>query len=418
MDDQVIGRPVIDFDHEGREHAEHWAEEFHELQNRCPMAWTERHGGFWVATKYEDILAITRDPATFSSEKAFDPQTGEVSGGLAIPPVPNPRSIPIEVDPPLWEKYRKLINPRLGPGAVRKQQGDAQHFAAALMDKFIEKGECDIVLDFTNPLPALVTMKFFGLPLHEYEMFANPLHEVYSLPRHTQEFLDAVKGLDWMRQRLYEEIALRRSEPKDDFIGYLVDAKLDEAPLDDEVIQEICFNVMAGGVDTTTALTSNVLLYLDEHPEDRRRLAENPDMLPVACEEFVRYFSPIHGFARNVRREVMVGGQTMKPGERVFLAYSAANRDESIFECPEKIDIGRFPNRHMGFGAGIHRCVGSFLARIMFEAMMREVLSRLPDYRVDRGTSVHYQSIAAINGWSKMPVRFTPGSRVGADLGI
>jgi len=418
MADSNTDRPIIQFNHETREHATDWPEEFRDLHARCPLGWTEEHGGFWVATKYEDVLAITRDPQTFSSAKTFDPETGELKGGLAIPPVPNPRSIPIEVDPPEWEKYRRLINPKLGPGAVEKMRPDAQRLAAALVDRFIEKGSCDFVDELTSPLPALVTMKFFGLRLDEFEKFANPLHKVYAIPRHLPEFQEALQGLAWMQDRLSEEIESRRREPKDDFIGYLVAARVDGEPLPDDIMREIFFNVMAGGVDTTTALTSNVLLYLDEHHEDRRRLAENLEMLPVACEEFVRYFSPIHGFARNVTQDVTVSGCTMKAGERVFLAYSAANRDEDNFDKPNEVDIARFPNRHMGFGAGIHRCVGSFVARLMFEAMMREVLTRLPDYKIDRSNILQYQSIAAINGWIKVPATFTPGPRVGVDAGF
>lgn len=418
MADAGKAGPIIDFNHESAEHAANWAEEFRELRATCPLGWTEAHGGFWVATKYEDVLAITRDPKTFSSEKTFNPDTGESKGGLAIPPVPNARSVPIEVDPPEWEKYRRLINPKLGPGVIEKHRPEARRLAAALVDRFIEKGKCDFVDDLTNPLPALVTMKFFGLALDEFEKFANPLHEVYSIPRNTPEFLEAVKGLEWMHRRLQEEIEARRAEPKDDFIGYIVQARVDGEPLPDDIMREIFFNVMAGGVDTTTALTSNVLLHLNDHHEDRQRLAENPAMLPVACEEFVRFFSPIHGFARNVKQEVTISGRTMQPGDRVFLAYASANRDEDNFDKPDKVDIARFPNRHMGFGAGIHRCVGSFLARVMFEEMMKEVLARIPDYVIDRAASRHYSSVAAINGWNKLPATFTPGSRVGAELGF
>lgn len=414
--DKPKSAPLIDFDHETSAHRDNFEQIYSDLRKNCPMGWTKAHDGFWVATKYEDILAITRNPEIFSSEKTFDPATGELSGGLAIPPVPNPRSIPIEVDPPEWQKYRLLINPRLGPGAVEKLRPLAQQYSAATMDRFIEAGKCDLVRDFTNHIPALVTMKFFGLPLDEFEKFADPLHEVYSVPRNTQQFFDAVAGLQWMRERLFEEITARKMEPRDDFIGYLVSSKVEGAPLDDEIIQEICFNVMAGGVDTTTALTSNVLLYLEDHAEDRALLAAHPEKLAVACEEFVRYFSPIHGFARNVKRDVEVGGQKLEAGDRVFLAYASANRDEANFECPERVNVERFPNRHMGFGAGIHRCVGSFLARLMFESMMREVLTRIPDYAIDRAAMVRYPSIAAINGYASIPATFTSGPTSGASF--
>jgi cytochrome P450 len=188
-----------------------------------------------------------------------------------------------------------------------------------------------------------------------------------------------------------------------------------ESGLTDLEIWELTFNVMTGGVDTTTALTSNTLVYLSNHPEMKERILASPQALSVAREEFVRYFSPVHGFARNATETVDFRGQSLAEGDRVYIAYSAANRDPEIFDDPDTLKLDRFPNRHIGFGAGKHRCVGSFQARMMFEAMIREVLTRMPDYRIVPGGE-SFPSVGTINGWISIPAMFTPGRKVGATI--
>jgi len=193
-------------------------------------------------------------------------------------------------------------------------------------------------------------------------------------------FAEAFANLDYFRQRVDEEIAARRREPRDDLLGLLANGEVDGAPLDRQRIQEIAWQILAGGVDTTTALTANVLVHLGRHPDHRQRLIDEPGLLPIACEEFVRYFSPVHGPARNAKADVELNGWRFDKGDRVTLAYSSGNRDPEIFEDPEEVKLDRIPNRHIGFGAGMHRCMGNYLARMMFQEMITAVLARIPDY--------------------------------------
>ena len=137
-------------------------------------------------------------------------------------------------------------------------------------------------------------------------------------------------------------------------------------------------------------------------------------MLPIACEEFIRYYSPIHALARTAKDDVDLDGWHIGKGERVMLAYAAGNRDPDAFDDPEQVRIDRFPNKHVGFGAGMHRCLGSFLARLMFQVMVTEVLNRMPDYRVIEEDCVPYPSVSKVNGWIHIPAVFTPGRKVGA----
>ncbi len=408
--------PVL-LDHDTPEHAREWPERWRELREKNPRPWSEAHGGFWVATKLEDLVGIAQRDDVFSTNKILNRETGEVQGGLSIPMVPGIRSIPNESDKPEWNGLRGFINRHFAPRAVELRRKRAEQFTDALLDKVIEKGTFDIVDDLTNPLPALVTMDVFGFPLEEWRAFADPFHTMVYTPASDPGFAETVKGLDHFHQRLDEEIAKRRIEPKDDMLTILANGTIDGEPLSYETIHDLAFNILAGGVDTTTALTSNTLIYLARHPEQRQELIDRPDILPLAREEFVRYFSPIHGLARNAMDDVEVNGWQIDKGDRVLLAYSAANRDPAAFDDPETVKLDRFPNKHVGFGAGMHRCVGSFLARMMWETMVTGVLRRMPDYRLVEEGLEPYHTVAKVNGWIHIPATFTPGKPVGATIG-
>lgn len=407
----------IDFNHESPEHAADWVGDFRQIRETCPLSFSKQHGGFWVASRYSDIIEIAQKPAQFTNGKTYDPETGEVTGGISIPTLPAPRGIPDETDSPEWDLFRSFLNRRLAPKAAEARRPFAEKVAAALINRVIETGRMDMVDDLTNPLPAIVTMDFFGLPLAEWRDFADPLHRMLFTPKTSPDFLDTVEGLNRMERRVLEVVEeKRRQEPDDGLLSYMVHGQVDGKPLDNDTIWQISFNLLAGGVDTTTALTSNVFLHLFQHPEQRQQLRDNPALWPTAREEFVRYFSPIHGLGRNVSEDMEMKGHELRKGERVYLAYSGGNRDPEIFDDPDTVKLDRMPNRHIGFGAGQHRCIGSFLARVMFETMLKEVLTRLPDYRIDTEKAEGYPSVAIVNGWINMPATFTPGPKVEVDF--
>jgi cytochrome P450 len=404
----------VSFDHTSDDHARRWVENFSELRSTCPVAWTEAHGGYWVATRYRDIVDIAQTPETFSSARRFHPETGEVTGGASIPAVPGSRGIPDETDSPDWDSFRGFLNRRFAPKAVEERRARTEQFTAALIDRVIETGRFDIVDDLTNPLPAIVTMDLFGLPVEEWHAFADPLHRLMYTSHDGPAFLAAAQCLHWIRSRIEECVAERRKNPKDDLLSYFANGEINGKKIDDEDIWGMAFNLLLGGVDTTTALTSTVLIYLSRNPDKKKLFLDDREAASVAREEFVRYFSPIHGIARTVAATVEFNGQTMDEGDRLYLAYAAANRDPEIFQDPDMLKLDRFPNRHIGFGAGKHRCLGSFLARMMFETMIREVLTRMPDYQIDEAQTKSYPSIGVVNGWISIPATFTPGPKVGA----
>lgn len=412
MDDKL----TIELDIESPQHAADWQETASRLRKACPMAWSTAYDGFWVATRYKDIVSMAQDSDRFSTAKTFDPETGHVEGGTALPPMPVARLVPAETDRPEWDGFRGLINPRLSPRAVEGFRQQAKIFAEQLLDRVIESGEMDIVGDFTNPLTAMVTLLVLGIPTDEWRTFADPLHALTSLSKLDPAYKDAVALAGIMDRRIDEEIDRRKHNHQDDLIGHLLTSRIDGAPLRHEDIHQIIFNIIAGGVDTTASLTANVVVHLSRHPEQRRQLAADRDLLPKAREEFVRFFSPLHGTVRTAKENALVADQDVSTGDRIYLMLAAANRDPEIFEEPDTVIIDRFPNRHIGFGAGMHRCVGSFLARMMFETMMNTILDRIPDYVVIESEAGRYPSISPINGWVSVPIRFAPGKPTEAPL--
>jgi cytochrome P450 len=207
----------------------------------------------------------------------------------------------------------------------------------------------------------------------------------------------------------------RREEPADDVLTVLVRASLDGRPLTDQEIVELCMTIISGGFVTTTALTAHALLWLSQHRDERRRLTDDVTLLPAATEELLRIFSPAQSLARTVTRDVEIGGRTLRAGDRVLLSWAGANRDPEVFEEPDAVRLDRQPNRHAAFGFGIHRCIGNSFARAEFAAMLRQVLSRLPDYEVDVAATRPYPSVGVINGVISMPATFTPGPVIGRD---
>ncbi len=411
-------RAVLDFDPAVCPY-DRWIEKFGEAREKCPVFASEAHGGYWVAASYEHATRISRDWETFSSRKVWEPETGKLEGGSVIPPFPGPPFVPVETDPPEWKLYRHLLNPYFGPKAVETYRARAREVMSALDDRVIESGHCDIVNDLANPLPALVTLDILGIPYgpDNWRRFADPFHKL-SYARGTDEFPQCLADLDWIREQLAVQVESDRANPRDGLFSALCNGEVAGKPFSVPEIVGIGMMILVGGVGTTNALFSNACLWLSQHPDIRRKLIDNPDMLPVAREEFVRFYSPVHSAARLVTTEVVVNGQRMAPGEQIMVAFSAANHDEAVFENAGEIDVERFPNPHIGFGSGIHRCLGSFLARMFFETMFDEVMRRMPDYEVDVSAAIRYPDISTKNGWITIPATFPPGPRIGAGLAL
>jgi cytochrome P450 len=399
--------PVVDFDLFTAVTRDQSDAEWMEQRARgCPVAWTERYGGHWVLSSYDAVADAFRDWEHFSSART-DPAVSSIVLGNSRLPLLTPE----EIDPPEWYPLRRILSELLAPRAAERLRPRARYWTTHFVDQFIEAGQCEFTHDLTVPVPGAVTLEWLGFPEADWWPIANAFHSVAAYSRGTPEHAAAQAEFGNVMVRIREEIALRERSPRDDAMSAIVHHDLDGAPLPRETAESIVFMTVAGGVDTTTALTGAALLHLAQFPDDRRRLLEQPDLLVTATEEFLRYYPPARTHARTVTRDFEFRGCAMRAGDRVLLSEIAAGRDPDAFPDADTFVIDRNPNRHVSFGVGMHRCVGSHLARIEFAEMLTQILRRIPDYELDLDAVVEYPNWATIGGWAKLPATFTPGPR-------
>ena len=394
--------PDIDFDHHSEAFtADPWSH-LARLRTECPVARTASHGGFWVLTGYEEIRQVATDDITFSSAET-----------LVIPPKKNvgQKSIPAEMDPPEFLAFRRILHPMLSPAAVDRITPVIERFVHAAIDDFIEKGSCDFVHDFADPVPAMTTLYKLGLPVELWKDFSVPLHQVVFLRQDSPRRINVPEGLQFVAQTIRDTIAARRKAPRDDMISYLLNATVDGREVTDHEVKEMVTLIIQGGFDTTGSAISNALIHLDEDRDLRRRLIEEPSLMTSAVEEFLRYEAPQMALARTANQDVVIGGREISKGDLLLLVWASANRDDTVFEHPDTIVLDRFPNRHITFGLGAHRCLGSNLARRQIQVALQAVLRRLPEYTVDRDNAVRAETVGIVYGMFSLPADFPPGER-------
>jgi cytochrome P450 len=408
------GRCVVDVDHHDPAfHAtrhERWAE----LRAECPVAWNPNHGGYWMVAGHDEVATVSRDCAAFSSLYEPEPIDGVQYEGISG--VPRIRGVPkagiAEVEGPPHSALRRAMNPFVLPAAVAELDPLVSSAATWFLDQVIESGEADLLADYASAVTAVSTMAIVGLPLGDWQAYAELFHATVALPHTDPVHQRAMSRVPDMMQTLFAEAADRRTTPRDDLLTALVSVEIDGEPLDDQAVQAVLWNLVGGGLDTTASLTALSLLHLAEHPDQRRRLVDEPELLPTATEEFLRYFSVNESLSRTVATDTELGGQTLAAGDRVLFSWLSANRDESAFDDPDEVVLDRSPNPHLAFGVGAHRCLGMHVARSSFQILVREVLDRIPDYEVVRPIE-HYADNPTLNGLVALPVRFTPGERRG-----
>jgi cytochrome P450 len=398
-------RAEVDFDHMGADFAVDPAAAFAALRQQCPMAWTPHHGGFWVPTSHEAIALVARDDATFSSARhpADSPNTA-----ITLPGTPSTVSIPIELDPPEFNAYRRLLNPLLSPAAVEELRPRFEALSNEFIDGFISHGRCDLIHDYSGPVMATFTMEWLGMPTNAGVQFAEVFHGFTAYRPGAPERDRAIAAKPALDQLITDEIDRHRREPDGGVLTQLLGETVNGLPIATTELHAMIHLLIAGGVDTTSSLVGQGLMHLHHDRAARQRLQDEPQRLPLAVEEFLRVFSPVVSNARTVTHDVEVCGQTLRAGDRVLLPWAAANRDPAVFPDPDAVVLERSPNRHASFGLGIHRCVGSNVARVATHVMIEAVLRRLPDYSIDVDGAEAYPARGRHFGWSALPTTFTP----------
>jgi cytochrome P450 len=368
-----------------------------------------------MATSYAAVAQIARDVDTFAHK--YEPNADDGIDYQGETGIPRDEALPAlgvgEVDGPYHAALRRVLNPFFTPQAV----GALRPFISDCVDWFIDQkiadGEMDLILDLASPVPAVATMRMIGLPYDDWSLWADFFHETMSFPMGTEEHARAVAEVPAMMERLLAFAAERRADPQDDITSLLVQLELEGSPLTDEQVLNILNNLVGGGVDTTTSLTGWALYHMTVHPELRSQLIERPDLYVTAADEFLRYTSVNQTLTRTVTKDVVVEDHLLRRNDRVLISWLAANHDEKEFERPEEIVLDRSPNKHLAFGLGPHRCIGSHLARLMFEVIVRGVLDRMPDYAIDVDHIDQYLGSPTMTGIARMLATFTPGPVLG-----
>jgi cytochrome P450 len=378
------------------------------VRSQCPVGWTPHNGGHWVISGYEQVAEAFRNWEVFSSART-DPEHAAITiSSSRIPPL-----VPEELDPPEWHPVRRILAGQLSPAAAERLRPRARHWARHCIDQVIEAGRCELVTGLAFPVPAAVTLEWLGFPQSDWEPMSLAFHDTAAHPTGTPEHRRAIVAFGEVTARVAEEVALRVDSPRDDGLTAIVQSEIEGERISRELAEALVFMTVGGGVDTTSALTAAALWHLHQHPEDRARLLADRELLDPATEEFLRFYPPARTHARTVTQDVEFAGCPMHAGDRVLLSEIAAGRDHEAFPDADRFVIDRFPNRHLSFGAGIHRCPGSHLARLTFGEIMQEVLDRIPDYRIVDDEVVEYPNWSMIGGWANLPAVFTPGPRLG-----
>jgi cytochrome P450 len=411
-------RAEVDFDQFSPEFSQNRHEEWAKMRARCPVAHNPNYGGFWVVSGYDEVVSVSRDGTTFSSKYEENSPDGiEYIGIMGVPRLEGVPSAKIaEVEGAEHQALRRLLNPFMLPGAVAEYRAFAEQCATWLLDQKIAEGSMDMVDDFTNPVPALLTMKMVGLPCESWPYYGEVFHAMNAYAPDSEGYNQALAKMGDMMGELLEVAEARRTDPRQDILSKLVALELEDGRrLNEEELIGVLWNLIGGGLDTTTSMTTLSLYHLDAHHDLRQRLIDEPELMPSATEEFLRFTSVNETLSRTVTQDVELGGQQLSRGDFLIVSWLSANFDEKVFDRPDEVILDRTPNPHMAFGVGSHRCIGMHIARALFEVMMREVLTRIPDYVVDREATEFYKGNPELTGVVTMPVTFTPGRSVGVE---
>lgn len=403
-----MSRPVIEFDHHDPGYRDGWQSLARQLHEQGSIAWTEAHGGFWVVADHAAIRSVTSDWETFTSVNDLD-GTGNGGRGQLIPRMPY-RLFLGESDPPQHTERRHIEVPFFTPRALREWAPAAQKHLDEAIDDVIEQGSADLVDDILIPTTARTTLFVLGYDPEDWEDAAKSAHQAAYLLPDDPGYPHSEQGR--LRRRFREMITDRRENPRGDLITALATGRTSSGNLSLDEAESMMNALVFGGFDTTVALTAHALIWLAGRPEERERVAADAVFRRNAIEEFLRYFPPSTGIARTAVRNTEILGQPVKAGESVYLWLAAGDRDPRVFPEPDRIDLER-PNArdNVSFSAGHHRCLGSPLAKLEIDRMLVAVVERLKDLRVDAEGVERFPTIGTFNGFSAVPVTFTPGRR-------
>ncbi len=360
--------------------------------------------GFWALTKYDDVVAVSMDSATFSSARRGTNIADPPNGALAVI-----QTMMLNMDPPRHTKHRRLVNKGFTPKMIHAMEPHVRQIATQIIDAVARKGECDFVMEVAAELPLQVIVEMMGVPVadrHQVFEWSNRMIG-FDDPEYAASNEDGKLASLEMFAYANQLAVERRWLPRDDLVSVLMEAEVDGDKLTEGQFDAFFLLLAVAGNETTRNLISGGMLALMEHPQERARLQADASLMPTAVEEMLRWVTPVIYFRRTASRDTVIRGQTVREGDKVVMYYVSANRDEEAFAEADRFDVGRTPNDHVAFGAGgTHFCLGANLARLEIRILFEELLRRLPDM-APAGPVQRLRS-NFISGIKHMPVRFTP----------
>jgi hypothetical protein len=375
------------------------------LAEISPVMWSDKYGGHWVVTRYEEIHEVLRHPETYSS---FPNNLVPHGAG---------KFLPLEIDPPEHTAFRKALQPLFNPSRMRALEPRIREIINELLDGFTGRGSAEYISEFAHELPARVFLALMDWPLADAPMFTEATDTTLrGVPGGTEDESNAARAEAAGTLFAYfgGVVADRRArgEEADDVTSLIVHQEIEldgeRRPLSDEELCNMFFLLLIAGLHTVTGTLAWSVLHLADRPDERQRLIDDPSLIPAAVEEMLRIEAAVSP-GRRVRHDVTLGGVELKEGDQLLLVLAGANRDGGEFADPDVVQIDRTPNRHLSFGSGPHRCLGSHLARIELQLVFEELHRRIPDYRVDTSKQV-VSHPSQVRGVLELPILFTPES--------
>ncbi|MBT5754058.1 MAG: cytochrome P450 [Acidimicrobiaceae bacterium] len=379
-----------------------WAE----MREKCPIAHTDRLGGSWNPTRFDDLREMAKMIPELSSRQP-----------LVMPPAPNAPELsrfeqmiaaaPITADPPIQTWTRRMLLPAFAPRAVASHQAYTEALCHELIDGFIETGQCDAAVQYSQQIPPRVIAHLIGVDPGMADQFVDWVNRLLG-----EAMVDPENRLQARNELIgfiTAEVHKRMEDPQEDLLTELLFMKLDDpgAKITPEVVVGITNLLIVAGIDTTWSSIGSALWHLGTYPHDRERLVNEPEILPTAIEEFLRYYAPVT-MARIAETDVEYQGVHIKPGDKVLMNFPAACHDPEQFENPDDFIIDRAKNRHIAFGSGIHRCAGSNLARLEMTTAVRIWMERIPEFSVTKGEPMTWAG-GQVRGPRVLPMNFPPG---------
>lgn len=355
-----------------------WVDVANELRERCPVFRSKAHedDGFVVLTKHEDLKTAHQRPDLYSNCPITIPPAG----------LTRPWGV-IEADPPSHRPLRAILNPLMSNKAISAKEEHYREIAVSLIESVVALGEADLAESLFKPLPLRIILEMFQIPKHEEARLVELFGILAYHPGESDDPAEISRTAANAAQELYGFFAglltRRRENPGDDIMSLLCEAEIDGEPLTDYEIVDYAMIIVPAGFETTAYSLSYAFRYLAGHPDVRQEVASDLSLVPLFIEELLRYESPSKGLARTVMVDHEVRGERLRRGDRVLLFWAAANRDPDEFEMPDDFNLRRKPNRHYGFGAGAHRCMGIHMARLSMRVLIEEWLTRVPDFDLD-----------------------------------